>query len=109
MKKTFILIAVLLGVSGCQSGGVGMPESPMWFLTATPEQQIAYYSKRCSAYGFKAGTPEMAQCIMTESRSSKDRASNQMAVSRMITANSVPRNVMTTCNSFGNTVTCNSN
>jgi len=107
MKK-IALIAGLMALAGCQNGGIGMAESPAWFATATPEQQMAYFSKRCAAYGFKLGTNEMAQCLMLETRSSRNNASTRAALASQAMANSQPRNVTTRCNKFGNSITCNS-
>ncbi|WP_455296463.1 hypothetical protein [Brucella pituitosa] len=107
MKK-YMFIAAIFSLSGCQNGGIGMAESPAWFATATPEQQMAYFSKRCSAYGFKAGSTEMAQCLMIESRSSRNSASVRSAIASQSIANSQPRHVTTNCNKFGNNVTCHS-
>lgn len=104
----YLLIAALFGLAGCQNGGIGMAESPAWFATATPEQQMAYFSKRCAAYGFKAGSTEMAQCLMIESRSSRNSANIRGAIANQSFANSQPRSVTTRCNKFGNSVTCNS-
>lgn len=108
MKNLLVVLAGVATLSGCQNGGIGMAESPAWYMTATPEQQMAYFSKRCAAYGFKKNTNEMAQCLMIESRSSRNQASSNMAIASQSMANSAPRPATTTCNRFGNSATCNS-
>lgn len=102
------LIVGLVALAGCQNGGIGMAESPAWFATATPQEQAAYFSKRCVTYGFKAGTPEMAQCIMMEANSSRSGARTKMALVNHAMMTSQPRTVTTSCNRFGNTVNCTS-
>lgn len=63
---------------GCQGVGgetyVGMPTSPAWFATAGPKTVAAYFRKSCEAYGFKADTPQMAQCIQNEAVSRRGLA-----------------------------------
>src|SRR5690606_2152755 len=100
----------LFTFAGCQHGGVGMAESPAWFATATTEQQIAYFSKRCAAYGFQPNTNEMAQCLMSESQSSRRGARMQAALASKSIGNSARRNTSTTinCNTYGNNTRCSS-
>jgi len=111
MRVLFFCVA-LFTLSGCQNGGIGRAESPAWYMTATQEHQLAYFSKRCASYGFQPGTNEMATCIMTESRSSRGqaRASMDAASQSMAThaAASQRRTVTTNCNRFGNSVNCTS-
>lgn len=108
MIKSILFTLMLMGMTGCQSGGIGMAESPAWFATATVEQQAAYFRKRCSAYGFKPDTPDMAKCIQSEANSSRAGARLQTAVASQAMANSTPRSVTSNCSRFGNSVTCNS-
>ena len=75
MKK-IILLASIIGLSGCQS--VGMVGSPLWHMTTSKNDKIAAYRETCVGYGFVRGTPEMAQCISTESRDSRASASDRM-------------------------------
>jgi hypothetical protein len=83
-----------------------MPGSPAWFATTPPDQQAAYFRKRCESYGFPSGTVAMAQCIQSESLSSRGRASARAQAAFANLANSQPKT--TTCNRFGNTVNCTS-
>lgn len=107
MKNIAFLIGAL-ALAGCQNGGVGMAESPAWYATASQEQQMAYFSKRCGAYGFKPGTNEMAQCLMSESQSSRGRANVRSAMSSRAIANSAPRTITTNCSQNYNRISCNS-
>lgn len=105
--KRLVLVGLVV-LAGCQNGGIGMAESPAWFMTATPQEQATYFGKRCSTYGFKPGTPEMAQCIMTEAGSARSSARTRAALAQHAMANSQPRMVTTNCNRFGSSVTCTS-
>jgi hypothetical protein len=88
--------AALLTLSACTTGGVGIPGySPLWFMTATPQEQTAYFGKKCQAYGFQPGTAAMAQCIQNESLSAQSRATRRAS-----------RHSTTTCSGVGNTATC---
>lgn len=106
MKR--ILIVCLTVLAGCQNGGIGMAESPAWFMTATPQEKAAYFGKKCASYGFSPNSNEMAQCIMIESRSSQNNAGTRMAIASQSIAASQPRMVTTNCNRFGNSVHCTS-
>ena len=70
MRKVYICL--LAGMLGACSSGVngervwGMPESPAWFATASPETIRAYYEKFCIAYGYKPDTTDMDNCIINE-------------------------------------------
>ena len=67
---TGILLGFLAGCSTNPDGStvVGIPGSPFWRQTASPEVVAAYYSERCETYGFETGTVAMAQCIRGEIR-----------------------------------------
>lgn len=106
--KRVVLLGALLALAGCQNGGIGMAESPAWFMTATPEEQARYFSKRCTTYGFKPGTPDMAQCVMIEANSSRSGARTRAALASQAMAASRPRTVTTNCNRLGSSVTCTS-
>lgn len=107
MVRSLLLIAAL-AVSGCVgpdgSSYIGAPGSPAWFATASPETQASFFRKRCAAYGFPEGSPQMAQCIMSEAGSTRQAASaRSTAVSRTV-AESQPKHM--TCNRFGSTIDC---
>ena len=87
MKRAIATFAVFAAITGCQSGGVGMPGSPAWFATATPDQIAAHYQAQCQSYGFQVGTPEMAQCIAQSAEAARNRAT-----ARSIAANQTFQN-----------------
>lgn len=73
--------------------------------------------ERCTAYGFPAGTPEMAQCVQNEAASSRASAAQRSAAiaqanAQIYAANQASaaanRPVFTNCNRFGNSVNCTS-
>lgn len=109
-RMKWFVVGTALALAGCQNGGVGLAESPAWFMTASQEQQMAYFGKRCAGYGVKPGTPEMTQCLMDESRSARGNARRRMASASddMIRASQRPSRspVTTNCSSFGNSVSC---
>jgi hypothetical protein len=73
-----------------------MPGSPLWFSSASMATKTHYYKRSCFAYGFKDGTPELAQCLQTEMQSGKSSARDRV--------NSMNRSV--TCTTYGNRTTC---
>lgn len=81
-----------------------MPGSPAWFATTPINEQVAYFKTRCEAYGFKAGSPAMAQCIQNEANSSRGRASRRAQAAFANMANSAPK--QTTCSTYGNMTNC---
>ena len=101
VKLAFLTLTVSIAVSiisGCVSTGsrgeqvLGMPGSPLWFRTATMQTRIDYYKPGCLAYGFKDGTPEMAQCL-------------QSAMQSKQSANSSRRKPIS-CTTYGNRTNC---
>ena len=98
----FLSLAVL---TGCQTGGVGMVGSPMWHATASQQDKVSVYRDICSSYGFQVNTPEMAQCIATESRGSRQNATNTI---QRLNANNQRRNTTYSCREINGIVTCNS-
>lgn len=113
MKRAAALAFMLL--AGCQGVDgetyMGVPGSPAWFSTASPNTIAAYFSKRCTAYGFQPGTPEMAQCIQNEAASSRMASAQRSAAianaNAAFQANAAAnRPRYTSCNRFGNSVNC---
>ncbi|MCS5623741.1 MAG: hypothetical protein NZ735_07275 [Candidatus Marinimicrobia bacterium] len=74
IKNSLATLFIALFLTGCAGGGIGLNESPMWHLTASPESKIEYFRKLCLGFGEKPNTPELNQCIKTESRSSDRHA-----------------------------------
>jgi hypothetical protein len=96
-----MLCLALATLSGCSTGRsgeqvIGRPGSPLWFSSASMATKTHYYKQSCFAYGFKDGTPEMAQCLQTEMQSGKSSARDRV--------NSMNRSV--TCTTYGNRTTC---
>ena len=96
-----MLCLTLAGAGGCSTGSsgeqvIGRPGSPLWFGTASMATKTTYYKQACFAYGFKDGTPEMAQCLQTEMQSGKSSAQDRI--------DSMNRSV--TCTTYGNRTTC---
>ena len=96
-----MLCLALAVVGGCSTGRsgeqvIGMPGSPLWFSSASMATKTHYYKRSCFAYGFKDGTPEMAQCLQTEMQSGKSSARDRV--------NSMNQSV--TCTTYGNRTTC---
>jgi hypothetical protein len=96
------LLAGCTGVNGEKY--LGMPGSPAWFATASPQTIAAHFADQCAAYGFQPGTTAMAQCIRQEAASKRQsNAIRSAAVNAQIAA-SQPKH--TTCSGFGNMVNC---
>ena len=96
-----LLCLALAAVSGCSTGRLGeqvlgRPGSPLWFKSASMATKTHYYKQACFAYGFKDGTPEMAQCLQTEMQSGLSSARDRVK--------SMNRSV--TCTTYGNRTTC---
>ncbi|MGO4441577.1 hypothetical protein [Rhizobium sp. RAF56] len=119
MKRAYFLAALLpvaAMLAGCQGAGgekyIGLPGSPAWFATAGPETVAAYFRKRCTAYGYAPGTPQMAQCIQTEAAGGRQIAARRSAeADAMISAAAQPRKSTfntshTQCTGAFNTVNC---
>lgn len=64
-------LAIVLAPSllaGCNA--IGMKGSPMWHKTASNDVKREHFESICRAYGYRAGTDEMVDCIQTEWRAS---------------------------------------
>ncbi|WP_163273208.1 hypothetical protein [Chelativorans alearense] len=63
----FPIITLCAACTGTQGELLlGRPESSAWLQTAAPATVATYFSARCSAYGYKSGDKEMADCIRRE-------------------------------------------
>jgi hypothetical protein len=85
---------------------LGMPGSPAWYPTASPNTIAQHMKQRCVAYGFRKGTSQMAQCVQQEAMNGRQMASARMRAIGEAMQASQPRMVSTTCNKFGNMVNC---
>jgi len=74
--KNTLLVVLISCVSGCGGNGIGTPESPVWFGTASLEVQNEYFKQKCIGFGFQPDTNELANCIMQVSAAAK-ASSNQ--------------------------------
>jgi len=67
MKPTIsmaILLSAALGLSGCNTAAYQARQQQQ--QAAAQAQQISTFQSKCAAYGFKDGTPEMANCVQKE-------------------------------------------
>jgi len=111
--KRLMLTILLLGViplSGCSTGAtgesvVGMPGSAFWFKTASQPTIIAYFKRSCLSYGYKDGTPNMAQCLQAEIGDARQRASDRM---KNATTYKAPTMRTISCYNYGTITQCNS-
>lgn len=98
--KSLTLLSIFF-ISACE-GAVGGKGSPVWHMTATPEEKREAYTQLCVDYGFERGTTAIAQCRMQvsqESRSSARRRVNDVEEALR------PR-PQVTCQRVGNITTC---
>jgi hypothetical protein len=106
MTRWFIGAAMAITLAGCQTGGIGMPGSPAWMMSTSPEQKADFYRSQCVGYGFKQGTPGMAQCMQTEAASARSAASSRMDSLNAMNAANQRSMQTTTCRPVGNMVQC---
>jgi hypothetical protein len=116
MKNIILLIGVATLLQGCGTTGVngenviGRPGSPLWFGTASRATINAHYKENCRDYGFKDGTPEMAQCMQTELRTGRQGSSDRFtnALNKFNDSMKPAPTVRTNCTSWGRTINCTS-
>ena len=88
-----------------------MSESPLWHRTASPEVKQNYYKTQCLGFGFKSGSPEMAQCIQNQYNQSKSRnaqkqAAYERAYESQMMGNILRRPTTTNSTTFGQNINC---
>lgn len=69
VKRPVLAVVVfsVVMLSGCSGGAVGLKGSPVWNMTASPQDKRAFYEQVCVVEkGFRVGTPEMEICIRAE-------------------------------------------
>ena len=69
MKRSVLVVSIItvMFVGGCGGGAVGFKGSPMWNMTASPQDKRAFYEQVCVVEkGLRVGTPEMEICIRAE-------------------------------------------
>ena len=112
MKKHVIVTLCCISsfsVFGCSKDGkLGVEGSPAWHNRVSAAEKAAYFGKACSSYGFKSGTPEMAQCIAQETRQSVQagREAVANAIRNATKPRPQPQRLRTTCTKSFNTIYC---
>lgn len=86
MIRTSYALSLVIFLSACGTNPdgstiVGVPGSPFWRNTASPEVIAEYYGERCEKFGFKSGTDAMAFCIQEEI--SQDRRRQSASAERL--------------------------
>lgn len=106
MRIWHALVALSL-VAGCQTGGIGLPGSPAWQMSTTPEQKMAYFQQVCQGYGFQPGTSAMAQCAQNEAMSTRQSASARAAALSQYNNSLQPKPMTnTTCRNINGIINC---
>ena len=107
-KYLFSVVASTILVSCGGSGGVGMSESPLWHMTASAEEKLTYFKNQCLDFGFKDGSPELAQCIQNQTNQSRSAAGNKMdQIARQQQQWNNQNRVRTTnCSRWGRQINC---
>lgn len=108
MKRIIILAATtgVLASCGGDGAGIGRSESKVWHMTASAEEKFAYFENQCLGFGFKKGTPEIAQCIQNQSNQSRSSANDRF--SRAVERLQGPKTTHTDCDTFGSSIRCRS-
>ena len=80
MKKYIILnIIILMGLSNCGTGGIGMAGSPAWEMTAPESSKRAHYQAICLDKGYELGSSEMDVCIRGKPKDPNRRKSTSFS------------------------------
>jgi hypothetical protein len=103
-KASIGLVAMGFLASCAADGSAGREGSPIWFMRTTPAERSQYFTSVCTGYGFQPNTPQMAQCVQTESLTARDSMKDSLG---SIQSNS--QTTTTNCNRSGNSVNCTSN
>ena len=111
MRLLFICLISSLLMS-CSS--IGMKESPLWHMTASDDEKLEYFEEICAAYGYKYGTPAMAQCVTLEKRSSSSSATDRFTAGLQNMQNNMNNRfndsttTTTDCRKWGSGIKCTS-
>lgn len=70
MKKVILGMRAVGALSACDAnGGAGMEGSPLWNMRhMNADTRIAYFTEKCTKYGYKRGTDAMRDCVADEMR-----------------------------------------
>ena len=84
--KTSFCLLMVLSLSACSDGALGLQESMAWHLTASDETKRTYFAEECAAFGYREGTEGMDTCIAGAWTDSKlhPRGGNNMRRDRRI-------------------------
>jgi len=79
MKKIVIAFLFIPFLSGCMGDGLGMKESPLWYMTADDSAIEQHFSKLCNDLGYRTGTSEHKRCLTMERRNSSSSTMNNFS------------------------------
>jgi hypothetical protein len=103
---SLLILSMILLLQSC-SPTVG---SAAWHQRANNVDLTNYYTEMCLGFGYKSETPELRQCVQTETRLGIDRADAQW--SQMIDSfqkmGNQKKKIRTNCTSYGNDIDCTS-
>jgi hypothetical protein len=70
MKKLIIGFLAVCTLGACDAnGGAGMEGSPLWNIRhMNSDTRIAYFTEKCTKYGYERGTDAMRDCVAEEMR-----------------------------------------
>ena len=102
IRKLALLTLTAFTLGCAEDGGLGVEGSPIWFSRTSAAEQAAYFGRICAGYGFRQGTPEMAQCIANESRAARADGAERMRAAQAMNAMNRPVNTSCTSGLGGN-------
>ena len=103
----YLILPFIIVLQGC-SPSLG---SAAWHQRATNQDLINYYTEMCLGFGYKSETPELRQCVQTETRLGIDRADvqwSQMIDSLQKMDRPRKKRINTNCTTWGNDIDCTS-
>ncbi len=88
-------------------------EGALWHMVTSDSDKTQYFENICEAYGYKYGTPAMAQCVTLEKRSSSSAAADKFARGMQNMQNNMNNRfndapVTTNCQRWGSGINCTS-
>ena len=68
LRNSVLVIICLLSLAACggSGSGIGLAGSELWHATANANVKAAHFRKQCAAFGYKANTSEMTQCVRSQ-------------------------------------------
>jgi hypothetical protein len=104
---SLLILPMILLLQSC-SPTVG---SAAWHQRANNVDLTNYYTEMCLGFGYKSETPELRQCVQTETRLGLDRADaqwSQMIDSLQKMDRPRKKRINTNCTTWGNDIDCTS-